>query len=82
MNMWIMLVTFFFYAAPHEHISNAALTSAEFTSKESCEAARKVYLDQFAAITSEINHLTRQGVQGGTFARPAGISVTALCIKK
>jgi hypothetical protein len=80
--MWIMLVTFFFYAAPQDHISNAALASAELTSKENCEAARKAYLDQFTDITDEINKMARQGVQGGTFGPPAGTSVTALCVKK
>jgi hypothetical protein len=80
--MWIMLATFFFYANPQDRLSNASLATAEFSSKERCEAARTAYLGQFSAISDELNAIARNRITQGTIPHPNGMSVTALCVQK
>ncbi|MGA7323922.1 MAG: hypothetical protein WBX25_05450 [Rhodomicrobium sp.] len=80
--MWIMLVTFLFYANPQDRLSNAALATAEFSGKERCEAARTAYLGQFTAISDELNTIARNRIVQGTIPHQNGISVTALCVQK
>ena len=38
--MWVMLITFFFFANPGNLASNASISTAEFSSEATCEAAR------------------------------------------
>jgi hypothetical protein len=80
--MWIMLITFLFYASPQDHASNASLSTAEFSTKESCEGARDAYLGQFTKITGDVNEQARASVESSVLREPIGISVTALCVRK
>ena len=80
--MWVMLITFFFYANPVSRESTVSLATAEFSSQATCEAARQKYLAQFSKDVDMINTTAGQGISSGTLMGPNGMTLTALCVKK
>ena len=80
--MWVMLITFFFYASAQARASTATVATAEFSSAATCEAARKQYLAQFAPMVDRVTAGAQSAIAGGTLQAPNGIIATALCARK
>jgi hypothetical protein len=76
--MWVLLITFLIYGPD----SKPLMSTVEFTSQESCEAARKAYLEEFKDIIKEINDMANNRFEKGLMSGPAGAKLAALCVKK
>jgi hypothetical protein len=81
-HMWIMVITFLFYGNPVTGHFSPALSSIEFSSKATCEAARTTYLSGFNDITAELNKAIMDEINMGQLKGPNGVVVSALCTAK
>jgi hypothetical protein len=79
--MWIMIITFLAYGDPAiGAVFAPAVTSVQFSSKETCEAAREQYLKDFKPIQEQMAKSIEGKMEAGQLNGPNGAIITAICV--
>jgi len=78
--MWIMIITFLLYSDPTQGRFSPAVNSIAFSSKNTCEAARDVYLAELKPISEQINKSANENIQLGVVRAPNGVIISAICV--
>ena len=78
--MWVLLISFLVYGP--EMANSSPISTVEFISQESCEAARNAYLAEFKDIIKEVNDVMHNRFERGLGSGPVGAKLAALCVKK
>jgi hypothetical protein len=80
-DMWVMLITFISYGGTAVWLS-VSLSTAEFSSKATCEAAKTAYLAQFKTTTDDLTKYIQDQRDVGQLRGPNGVLATAVCVEK
>jgi len=78
--MWILLITFLVYGP--EMVSTNPVSTVEFASQESCEAARNAYVSEFKDTIKDVNDVMHSRFERGLGSGPVGAKLSVLCVKK
>ena len=79
-EMYVMIITFFFYSDPTVGHFSPTVESVQFSSKTSCETARSTYLSDLKPIADELTASIDTQKSVGDIKGPTGVMISAICV--
>ena len=78
--MWTLIITILFYGDPVVGKFSPALSTAQFKSKNKCEAARTAYLSEVKPTVDQLNTAISDEKKVGQIKGPNGVLLSAICV--